>query len=248
MKINYVGRLFDNTYVVHLHNHELWEVVYYTHGKGNVQIGDEIIPFEKGDIFVIPPNIKHTDYSDTGFKNYHYTFLDFEMSVISFLKLHDTENEDFLRILKQLYLEYHLKRENWDNIVDSIYQVLHQYIISLSNIPHLNAYISKAVKAIISNIGNSKFNLEEMIADIPLNNDYFRKLFQQQIGKTPLQFLTEKRIEYAKQLLRTRKISRLSVKEIAWRSGYSDYYYFSRVFKKQTGFSPSNWKSEASGM
>lgn len=242
MKLHYVGRLFDNTYRVHLHHHELWEVVYYTDGCGKVQIDGELMPFEKGDIFVIPPHILHTDYSDNGFRNYHYTIQDFELQVIRFLKLQDSENSDFLRILQQLYLEYHLKRENWNNIAECLCQVLHQYILSFSCIPQQNAYVSAAIKKIISNISNCQFDLEAMIADIPLNSDYFRKLFQRQIGKTPLQFLTEKRIDYARQLLRTKKISRLSIKEIAWRSGFSDFYYFSRVFKKKTGRSPSSWE------
>ncbi len=242
MKINYVGRLFDSTYCVKLHTHDFWEVVYYTDGYGEVRIGDDIIPFEAGDIFVIPPTIPHTDYSDVGFKNYHYTFLDFELPTTGYLKLKDSDNQDFLRILKQLHLEYHLKRKNWQNIIEALYQLLHQYIISFSQETEHNLYVSKAIKEIISNFSNPNFDLDQMIEDIPLNNDYFRKLFQKQMGKTPLQFLTHKRISYAKHLLNTKKISKLSIKEIAWRSGFSDYYYFSRVFKQQTGIAPSDWK------
>lgn len=241
MKLNYVGKLFDSTYCVDVHTHDLWEVVYYTDGYGNVRIGDEVVPFKTGDVFVIPPTIPHTDYSDVGFKNYHYTFLDFELSADKYLMFRDTDNGDFLRILKQLYMEYHLKRKNWQNITECLYQVLHQYIVSFSYESEHNIYVSKAVKEIISNISNPKFELDRMIDEIPLNNDYFRKLFQKQIGKTPLHFLTHKRISYAKQLLNTRKVSKLSIKEIAWRSGFDDYYYFSRVFKKQTGCAPSNW-------
>ena len=110
LNVNYIGKLFDNTYRVKLHTHDLWEVVYYTAGSGKVDIDGHTIPFEKNDVFVIPPGVLHTDYSDKGFKNYHYTFTDFAFNQKSYLKFKDTINLDFLRILKQMYKEYHIKR------------------------------------------------------------------------------------------------------------------------------------------
>lgn len=243
-KVNYVGRLSDSTYRVGIHSHDSWEAVCYTDGFGVAELDGQKIPFEEGDIFIIPPGLPHTDYSDAGFKNYYYSFSEFEPHSRSYLKLRDSDSRDFRRILEQMYLEYHLKRKNWKNLVDSLYEVLYQYILSFSDGTMHNPYVSKAVGDLIANLSNPKFSVEEMVAQIPLNGDYFRKLFQEHTGKTPLQFLTAKRISYAKQLLRTRRDTRLSVKEIAWRSGFSDYYYFSRVFKKATGCAPTGWGEE----
>lgn len=240
-KLNYVGRLFDSTFRVNLHTHAFWEVVYYTEGHGEVLIADEKVPFETNDIFILPPNIPHTDYSNVGFKNYHYTFSDFGFTAVNYLKLKDTINSDFLKILEQMYMEYHLKRENWDNIVEGLFDVLQQYIISFSHGMNDNPYVTKAVRDIISNISNPMFELDSLVESIPLNKDYFRKLFYKSTGKTPLQFLMHKRITYAQKLLRTKKISGLTIKEVAWRSGFSDYYYFTRVFKNLSGKTPSQW-------
>jgi two-component system response regulator YesN len=82
-----------------------------------------------------------------------------------------------------------------------------------------------------------------MLKEIPLNDDYIRKLFLKEVGTTPLQYLTEKRINHAKQLLETRYETSTTIKEIADKAGFNDQYYFSRAFKKVTGKSPSEWNA-----
>lgn len=72
-----------------------------------------------------------------------------------------------------------------------------------------------------------------------LSSKRFGELFQMHIGITPIRYLTELRIKRAKELLRT---CDCSVKQVAEYVGYSDNLYFSKVFKKQTGFSPSEFR------
>jgi two-component system, response regulator YesN len=80
------------------------------------------------------------------------------------------------------------------------------------------------------------------MSEIPLSIDHCRRLFIKETGKTPSEYLTEKRINYAKLLLETRlRNNSISVKEIANHVGFDDPYYFSRVFKKVTGKSPTKW-------
>ncbi|GGE68622.1 helix-turn-helix domain-containing protein [Priestia taiwanensis] len=64
-------------------------------------------------------------------------------------------------------------------------------------------------------------------------------LFEKQMGMTPNEYLTDLRIQKAGVLLRT---SDLTMAEIAERVGYTDYFYFSRVFKKVTSLSPSDFR------
>lgn len=149
LKINYVGRLFENTFCVELHSHSSWEVVYYNKGTGYIEIGNENIPFEENNIFAIPPNILHTDYAPNGFRNYHYNLIDFDFNRKSFLKLKDSNNKDFLKIVEQLYYEYHLKRNNWQNIVNSLCDVLNQYILSFSEEFTENEFVEKVINQII---------------------------------------------------------------------------------------------------
>ena len=68
----------------------------------------------------------------------------------------------------------------------------------------------------------------------------YSSLFKEKTGYTPLQYLTEKRMENAKHLLSSSDLH-YSISEIAELCGFEDIYYFSRVFKKNVGLSPTQW-------
>ncbi len=74
-----------------------------------------------------------------------------------------------------------------------------------------------------------------------LSRRQFDELFKKQFQKTPARYITLQKIEYAKELLR---MPHLSVMEVAERCGFSDVYYFSKVFKKETGSTPTDFRKE----
>ena len=79
------------------------------------------------------------------------------------------------------------------------------------------------------------------IADI---DDHFTQLLGSRLlYASPLQFLTGLRIERAKDMLRVRATSGLTVEAVARSAGFRSNYYFSRVFKKCTGLSPREWEA-----
>ena len=242
MKIVYISQLFNTTYHINHHRHDFWEIVYYTRGSGTVNIDGELVPFTENDIFAIPPQVPHSDYSNEGFVNYHFNFVDDEFGFKTFLKLHDTEDLVFKRILKMLYSEYHLKRGNYTKITDSLYEVLRNYIHSFAHHEDGHPYVEKIINSIIYNLSNPNYKINDAMTDIPMNRDYIRKLFLRQTGMTPLQYLTRRRLANARQLLENQQESNLSLKEIATMSGFDDYYYFSRVFKQAFGLSPNAWR------
>jgi transcriptional regulator GlxA family with amidase domain len=66
-------------------------------------------------------------------------------------------------------------------------------------------------------------------------------MFKRSYGIAPLHFVTQKRMERAKELLRT---TSLPFKEISARCGYDDPYYFSRIFKKNEHVSPRRFRDD----
>lgn len=79
---------------------------------------------------------------------------------------------------------------------------------------------------------------ERVVARAPYNPDYFKREFRRQIGWTPKKFQEFKRMERSMNLL----ASGNSVSETAALVGYSDVYYFSRMFKRFIGTSPAGYK------
>ena len=71
------------------------------------------------------------------------------------------------------------------------------------------------------------------------NPQYLARAFKSETGRGILEYITSERIEAAKKLLVETNIP---VKEIASMVGYQDYAYFTRVFKKETGISPKQYR------
>lgn len=77
----------------------------------------------------------------------------------------------------------------------------------------------------------------EALAELAgLSHSHFRALFKEQTGETVLQFRNRLKIARASALLQS---GVCNVTEAAYATGFSDVYYFSRLFKKMTGKSPS---------
>lgn len=81
--------------------------------------------------------------------------------------------------------------------------------------------------------------IEELAACVNLNESNMIKLFKYNLGRTPIEYVNHVRINKAKELLLH---TNGSIKEIAWETGFADEFYFSRVFKKIEGKSPSRFK------
>ncbi len=77
---------------------------------------------------------------------------------------------------------------------------------------------------------------------MPLNYDYMRKLFKKEVGATPHEYLLGLRMRRAQTLISSGVSSGygvLTVAQIAESCGFAEPLYFSRVFKKYFGVSPS---------
>ncbi|MGN8647249.1 AraC family transcriptional regulator [Gracilibacillus sp. HCP3S3_G5_1] len=83
--------------------------------------------------------------------------------------------------------------------------------------------------------------LEEVADEVGLSSYYLSKLFKEHFHITFVEYVTQTRIAKAKDLLLD---DRVSLKEIALTIGYKDPNYFSRVFKKETGVSPSDYRKQ----
>ena len=81
--------------------------------------------------------------------------------------------------------------------------------------------------------------LREAVKQSGLTARRFGDLFKGNFGVTPSRYVTQRKIEQAKSMLDTHS---LTVSEIAELCGFSDVYYFSKVFKQICGVPPSRWE------
>ena len=84
-------------------------------------------------------------------------------------------------------------------------------------------------------------SLDDVSRVVNISPYYFSKLFKEATGENFIEYLTNIRIEKAKELLTG---SDLSMKEICSMCGYQDPNYFSRTFKKNVGLTPTEYKEK----
>jgi AraC-like DNA-binding protein len=223
------------------HVHGLWEIVYYVKGNGVVTVGECDIPFKPGTIVCLPPDIPHSEASLDGYKDYYFVVDSFYHLGNKIPVFQDNENGDFLKILMQMHHEYHKKQKNWNRLTESLLAVLIEYMTAWTEVRKKSPIVEVFENRLLSNISNPLFVLSDEIKKHTISESHLRKLYKEETGISPMQYLNQKRIEYAKELLSRKCINRYKIKEIANLCGYQDPYYFSRLFKKQTGVNPEDW-------
>ena len=84
--------------------------------------------------------------------------------------------------------------------------------------------------------------LDAAVKESGISARRFNDIFKNNFDITPNKYIVLKKVEYAKSLLKTKN---LSITEIAELCGFSDVYYFSKVFKQVCGVSPREWVNDA---
>ena len=99
----------------------------------------------------------------------------------------------------------------------------------------------KIISQIEDNYRNPSLGLDMIADQLGYSTQYLSMIFSKETGIPFSLYLTKKRIENAKHLLDTTK---MKVKDIAKLCGYSYTSYFIKVFRKETGFSPNEWRDD----
>ena len=87
----------------------------------------------------------------------------------------------------------------------------------------------------------SDMNLSQLSSAVYISQTYISHIFKAEMGVSPIQYLVNKRIAHAKQLLTT---TDMPVAQIALECGYDDPAYFSQVFKRLTEYSPKQYRTD----
>lgn len=214
-----------------------WRLHYYYEGTGHHLVDESRISFCPGVILIQPPNLKYRVLFGQLYKCIVVEVKECEFDIHFPIRFEDTPQRDFFQVLRHLQHQYfHLP---YQQISDALLGVLKSYLNYFKNQIASNSYPEMFEQILIENISNPHFYLPEAIEKIPISPNHFRFLFKQKTGRTPLQYLEDLRMNHAASLLAN---CNTPINEVALLSGYSDPYYFSRVFKKRFGKSPAHYR------
>ena len=99
--------------------------------------------------------------------------------------------------------------------------------------------VDEAVKYIEENFADEDLSLNQLASHVNVSPNPLSTIFSQQTGHTFIKYLTEYRMNKAKELL---KCTSMRSSEISEAVGYKDPHYFSYMFKKTVGMTPTNYR------
>lgn len=165
--------------------------------------------------------------------------------------IHDTTGK-IMKILQEAPLIKLLKRilqeTNEQKIIDAYissaraYEFIMECFRLTKNLGSFNQELPEPILQVITFLQQrygEYISIDQMATIAGLSSSYFIKQFRKHTNTTPSQYLTQIRIKKASEMLRH---TDLSVKDIATRTGYENANYFNKVFRKITGFSPSEFR------
>lgn len=224
-----------NSYVLHFH--DTYEIILNLSGHCTTVIEGKEYHIEKNDIIIIPPYFNHSAHSDTFFTDFYIQAKNLSFSEVYVIKNY---NDTILTLMNMLHAVMLEKETNYrciaDNLLETICSYLEKYIV----VNYKYNFVSHLKNTIIDNFTDPEFNLANAIENTGYDKDYLRRCFEQDVGKTPLQYLTTLRINRAKMLLVQSDF--ISIKKISAYCGFSDNLYFSTVFRKNVGVSPTFYR------
>jgi signal transduction histidine kinase/DNA-binding response OmpR family regulator/ligand-binding sensor domain-containing protein len=98
-------------------------------------------------------------------------------------------------------------------------------------------FLEKAIKVIENNIGNDKFSVEEFSSEMNLSHSQLHRKLKALINQSAIQFIRSIRMQRALELLQK---NTGTIAEIAWKVGFVDPSYFTKIFSKHFGYLPSD--------
>ena len=117
---------------------------------------------------------------------------------------------------------------------NNLNQVVTKHVAPL---PHA---ILRRVKNYMEEHLQNKLSLDELAHETDYSRAHFLRMFRAATGKTPHQYLTERRIERAKSMLLEAK--KISLIDVAAQCGFSSQSHLTRVFRERVGVTPSEFK------
>ncbi len=240
------GNNVRHNYVIH----------YIQSGKGVFSLANHhAITLSAGDLFILPKGIP-CFYQADGKDPWSYFWIGFSgVKIQSMLIGSDVSNKYYLRNFKKSIAYESFKKlfdavhtptslAN-DTLIESlIYQFFYRLMTeypnhSLHHAKDYNEQFKLAVNYLEHNFSNNNCSITQLCHQLDISRSYLYTLFKKNMNISPQKFLTQLRMEEAKENLNNNDYS---VQQIANNVGYIDEFTFSKAFKRYTGFSPIHYR------
>lgn len=256
----------DTKHAIELKEHKhsgSYEFVYVERGRASWAVGGETFDTKGGEIFITKPDEWHKgSYDIIEPCRFWWLTLQTANQMESFLRLPDEEAATLLARLENLPRIIHLgtaAREPFQMMLHAFQKrpilaalkcrtAIVQLLLLLSSKPNLPQaseeesfeLLHQVIDGLPHRLGRS-LRVEQLAQEAGMSISYFYKIFQQQTGHSPRDYIEKLKMEEACNQLMD---SSHTVTHIALELGYATSQHFSTAFKKLKGRTPLQWRNE----
>lgn len=233
-----------------------WQLLYIEAGEMSLVLNNKTQIVKKGSIILFPPHQPQYYYYHKLHKPIiywvHFSGRDVD-KILKHYKIIPTENVFYIGaclnlpiLFNQIINELQLRHEKYEEMTVYKFNEILLYINrALDNATIKDNDTSTLIKSATLYFNenyNQDINIQSYANSLNMSTCWFIQKFKELTGVTPTQYILNIRLETAQNLL---KYSKYNISETALAVGYSNSFYFSRLFTKHVGISPSAYKKTA---
>jgi len=249
--------------------HDFWEVVYIDKGVVEIQSEEERFSLKQGDIIFHQPNEFHSIRSLNSSPDFFVISFVCDSPIMQyFIKYRSHLNKEFrpfiISIIKEALNTYNIqdnnpkalglvKKDDYPIGADQLIKTyLEQFLIYLvrditakgtpgifPSKESLESHLVQEIKKYLKEQTTTTIRVNDICNKFGYSKSYLSNLFHQQCGESLANYMTKQKIARAKQLIREEN---LNFAQISSMLDFDNPQYFSRVFKRVTGMSPTEFK------
>lgn len=234
----------SNKWLFTEHSHTYMEMIYFLKGKAHINVGASSVNTSIYDVIVYLPEQMHKEEIDLT-KDQEIICLGIDIKCNSITNQNTFKLCDRLGVLRWLFEQIHIEYKSKNKASLDLSKLYAQAII-LQFVKYLDIndfgsdiQILERIQGYIQQNLSSPITLPQLAAMCNISKSYLHRLFKKHLKTTPIYYINHTRITAAKSLLIA---TDYSIKSIADSIGFEDVAYFSRVFKKLTGVTPSAFR------
>ncbi len=237
-------------------------LIYCLDGEGEVKVNEYNFRIKPGDILLIPKGIPHT-YKARKKNPWTIYWVHFHghhaHDFVDHLSQRETANRKFVMpigIHSRLASDFEALLEARESTYN-----LNAYICAANQLRQILSHIAllqplarqkqarggldiEKIHSLMQARVHEQLDLDTLTETVNLSKYHFVKKYKEVTGTTPINHFIQLKIERACHLLDT---TDNGINEVAFAVGYEDAYYFSRIFKKLMGVSPSQYRKMRTG-
>lgn len=236
------------------HDHPHPEFIFLIGGSGRFETGQNHYPIKAGDLIICGKGVSHCEYMFDSPEN-NIVHLGFDKTILGGMKENEIISEPFCIIhtgnkfdLIKTYIlaiadELNEPKLSGNIVTENLLCVLLITVLRLAVSDTGFVYAKNKSFFEAKDYFDKNYIAIERIEDackiLGINKYYLTHIFKERLGMPPVKYLLNKRIAKAKTLLTT---TNYSIGDIALKCGYTDTGYFCRVFKKNEGITPLQYR------